>query len=165
MDALKMTAMNARFSILIAMFSFVGVEASCQDQNTKFESLLRKYEDSINAADTVAASKLWSKSGEVSFINPRSTEYRWSGVKNIYKMFADNFTERRLHGSNVKTSVYGDFAWLTFEWVFDATLKFNSQKIQTKGRETQVWRKEEGEWHLVHVHYSGLPTSGQGQGF
>ena len=66
---------------------------------------------------------------------------------------------------NEKVSVYGDVAWLTFEWVFDATLKVNNQKLQTKGRETQVWRKIKEEWKLVHVHYSNMPVTGQGQGF
>ena len=64
-----------------------------------------------------------------------------------------------------KVSVYGDVAWLTFEWVFDATFKSNNEPLQTKGRETQIWHKEKGTWKLVHVHYSNMPVTGEGQGF
>jgi len=157
-----------RILAIIVTVAFVlggSMESMSQDNKAVFQSLIRKYEESINAADTVLGAKIWSKTDGASFINPRSTEYGWKGVKNIYKMFADNFTERKLHGFDEKINVYGDVAWLTFEWVFDATLKFNKQKMQTKGRETQIWRKENNDWKLVHVHYSGLPQTGQGQGF
>jgi hypothetical protein len=123
------------------------------------------YEQSINDADTEMASKLWAHSGEVSFIHPRGTENGWSGIKNIYNMFVGAFTSRELKGLNEKVSMYGDVAWLTFDWIFDATLKFDNSKIQTKGREIRVWRKINNEWLLVHVHYSGLPITGQGRGF
>lgn len=37
--------------------------------------------------------------------------------------------------------------------------------MQTKGCETQIWRKSHNEWKLVHIHYSGMPVTGQDQGF
>ena len=43
-----------------------------------------------------------------------------------------------------------------FYWTFDATFK-NGEVIQTKGRETQVYNKTNGEWRIVHVHYSHIP--------
>jgi ketosteroid isomerase-like protein len=70
-----------------------------------------------------------------------------------------------LHGADKKVTVYGYVAWLTFTWVFDAAFKGNNQSIQTKGQETQLWRRRDGQWKLVHVHYSGMPVTGQGQGF
>lgn len=154
-------------TLFITVTVLIGMDGKARSQSNDktFQSLIRQYEQSIDKADTVLGKKLWSQKDEVSFINPRSTEYGWSGIKNIYKMFADNFTDRKLHGFNEKVTVYGDVAWLTFEWVFDAKFKANNQTIQTKGRETQIWHKEKGVWKLVHVHYSGLPVTGQGQGF
>lgn len=75
------------------------------------------------------------------------------------------FAKRELHGSKEKTTIYGDVAWLTFEWVFDATMKADNSPIQTKGRETQLWRKINNQWKLVHIHYSGMPVTGEKQGF
>jgi hypothetical protein len=130
-----------------------------------FNSLVGLYAQSIDQADTILGSKIWSPTAEISFINPRGTEYGWNGVKNIYKMFKDNFSARKLSFFDLKYSYYGDVSWLTFYWIFDATLSMNNNPVQTKGRETQIWRKINGEWRLVHVHYSGMPVTGQDQGF
>jgi hypothetical protein len=130
-----------------------------------FDSLVNVYVHSIDQADTILALKIWSPTSEISFINPRGTEYGWSGIKNIYKMFHDNFSARKLSFYDLKFSYYGDVSWVTFYWVFDATLKPNHAAVQTKGRETQIWRKVNYEWRLVHVHYSGMPVKGEGQGF
>jgi hypothetical protein len=124
-----------------------------------FKTLLSKYIQSIDQADTVLASKIWSHTAEVSFINPGGTEYGWSGVKNVYKMFRDNFSARKLSFYNLKYSYYGDVSWLQFYWIFDSTVKGIDKPVQTKGRETQIWRKLNGEWRLVHVHYSGMPVT------
>jgi len=37
--------------------------------------------------------------------------------------------------------------------------------LTTRGRETQIYRKERGQWRLVHVHYSGMPVTAGGRGF
>ncbi len=160
--------MNKTFLlILLVVTTLLGVQrkAAAQSNDQVFAELIRQYEQSINDADTVLAAKIWAQTPEVSFIHPRGTEYGWSGVKNVYKMFQDGFTKRELHGANEKVIVYGDVAWLTFTWVFDAVFKGNNQPIQTKGRETQLWYRTDGQWKLVHVHYSGMPVTGQGQGF
>jgi hypothetical protein len=158
---------NIFILILLTGTFFFGAQyqVNAQTTNKVFAGLLRRYEKSIDDADTVLAAKLWAKTSEVSFIHPRGTEYGWSGVKNVIRMFAEGFSKRELHGSEEKVIVYGDVAWLTFTWVFDATFKANKQPIQTKGRETQIWRKIKGEWKLVHVHYSGMPVTERGQGF
>jgi SnoaL-like domain len=141
-----------------------SVQTSKSD-STLFTFLVAHYAKSIDDADTLLASKLWSDSPEISFINPRGNEYGWNGVKNIIKMFGDNFSVRKLSCFDIKVANYGDFAWLEFHWVFDATPRINNNPVQTKGRETQIWRKIQNEWRLVHVHYSGMPVRGQGQGF
>lgn len=46
-------------------------------------------------------------------------------------------------------------------WTFHATARVNNQLITTKGRETQIFRKEQGTWHLLAVHYSGPAMTGK----
>ena len=130
-----------------------------------FNSLINHYIHSIEQADTVLALKIWSPTSEISFMNPRGTEYGWNGIKNIYKMFHDSFSARKLSFYDLKFSYYGDVSWVTFYWIFDATLKSDNTAVQTKGRETQIWRKINYEWRLVHVHYSGMPVTSEVQGF
>jgi ketosteroid isomerase-like protein len=140
----------------------VSYRASSQEitDSVVFSNLVSQYTRSIDKADTILGSAVWSHTTEVSFINPRGNEYGWNGVKNIYKFFGDNFSTRKLSFSHLKFSDYGNVAWLEFYWIFDATLKSDNSPVQTKGRETQIWRKVNSEWRLVHVHYSGMPVTG-----
>ena len=127
-----------------------------------FHSLVAQYAQAVNQADTLLASKLWSPTAEISFIDPQGTEYGWKRIKNIYQIFKDNFISRKLSFSDLKFAYYGDVSWLTFYWTFDATLKTSNSPVQTKGRETQIWRKINYEWRLVHVHYSEMPVTAKG---
>jgi ketosteroid isomerase-like protein len=76
-----------------------------------------------------------------------------------------NFSKRSLKVREVTIHVLGDAAWAEFYWTFDATRKKDGKEIQTKGRETQVLNKTKQGWRIVHVHYSGMPVTGEGQGF
>lgn len=154
---------NSFFCFFLLTFCVIQA-ANGQSKNAAFETFISKYEASINEADTLAGAAIWLKAPEVSFIHPRGTEYGWKGIKNVYDMFATVFTTRKLRASNLKVAEYGDVAWLTFEWVFDAVMK-DGKPLQTKGRETQILRKVNKEWKLVHVHYSAMPVTGNGQGF
>src|SRR5664280_75227 len=124
-----------------------------------FNSLVSLYVRSIDEADTTLASEVWSHTAEISFIGPTETEYGWNGVKKIYQRFRDNFSTRKLTFSNLKYYYSNDISWLTYYWIFDATSGTKSTQVKTKGRETQIWRKLNHEWRLVHVHYSGMPVS------
>jgi ketosteroid isomerase-like protein len=86
-------------------------------------------------------------------------EYGWNGVKEIYAMFLNTFSKRRLQYQDEPWTNYGGFAWVTFNWIFNATLSVNHKDMQTKGRETQLWKKVNGNWKLVHVHYSAMPLT------
>jgi len=39
------------------------------------------------------------------------------------------------------------------------------QSITRQGRETQIYRKTQGSCGIIHVHYSGMPSTQPGQGF
>jgi hypothetical protein len=173
---MKTTTINLIAAFTAALVLSNPVISQTQQQNVQsvkksmpdsmfFNALVAQYTRSIDEADTILGRTIWAPTAEVSFINPGGTEYGWDGVKNIYKMFKDNFSARKLTFYDLKFAYYGDVSWVTFNWVFDGTLKMNKETVQTKGRETQIWRKINYEWRLVHVHYSGMPVTGQGQGF
>jgi hypothetical protein len=126
-----------------------------------FNSLVSLYAQSIDKADTTLASTIWAPTAEISFISPNGTEYGWKGVKNIYKIFNEYFSSRKLSFSDVKFAYYDNVSWLTCTWIFDGTLRTDNKAVQTRGRETQIWKKINKEWRLVHVHYSEIPVSGQ----
>ena len=76
-----------------------------------------------------------------------------------------NFKTRDLVLKNVNIRILSeDAAWSDFYWDFNATFK-DGTPIQTSGRETQVYKKEPDGWKIVHVHYSGMPVTGEREGF
>jgi ketosteroid isomerase-like protein len=133
----------------------------------QLEHLIATYAKSIDTADTALASQIWSSSPDVSFIHPLGHEHGLEEVKqNVYeRMMGDTFSERKLKIRDVSLHIYRDTAWAEFYWVFEAKLRKDGSPLTTKGRETQVYHKEGGEWRLVHVHYSGMPVAEERRGF
>ena len=130
-------------------------------------SIITKYAKSIDAADTTLASQIWWDSPEVSFIHPLGHEHGFDQIKaNVYtRLMGEIFSERKLTPRDITIHVYGDAAWAEFYWDFNAKFRKDGKPITTHGRETQIYRKMQGNWRIIHVHYSGMPTMQPGQGF
>jgi ketosteroid isomerase-like protein len=75
------------------------------------------------------------------------------------------FSERKLTVKDIEVQVYGDAAVATFYWDFVARMRADGRTLKTQGRETQVYRRSDRGWSLVHVHYSGMPVTGRREGF
>ena len=168
---MKTAHASLTYFILPAVFFGVGLCPSgvlAQETNRQeIERIIAKYARSVDAADTDLAAQIWSQSPDVSFIHPRGREYGFDQIKqNVYvRAMGEMFSERKLSIKDIGIHVYGNAAWAEFNWDFVAKLKKDGSSLNTKGRETQIYRKEHGKWRLVHVHYSGQPVSGERQGF
>jgi hypothetical protein len=163
-----------QFVFLIGVVSILNL-TSCnqpdklQDKNdgqnltmdsTTIKDLVKKYTESINGADTVLGSKLFGHTKEVTFIHPLGHARGWDEInKTIYTFFRDTFSSRELKAFNEHVSIYDNTAWVEFYWTFDAKFKKEDTPFQSRGRETQIWRKTNEAWSLVHVHYSGMPVT------
>ncbi len=136
-------------------------------EGDEIRRMIAKYAKSIDEADTTLASQIWSDSQEVSFIHPLGHEHGLEEIKqNVYRhLMGDTFSERKLSIHDISAHVYGDTAWAEFYWDFAAKFRKDGSPITTHGRETQVYRKEQGRWRLVHVHYSGMPVTEERKGF
>jgi ketosteroid isomerase-like protein len=129
--------------------------------------IIAKYAKSVDDADTTLASEIWWDSPEVSFIHPLGHEHGFEQIKrNVYqRLMGETFSERKLAPRDITIHVFGDAAWAEFYWDFTAQFRKDGRSITTHGRETQIYRKMLGGWRLIHVHYSGLPSTPPGQGF
>ncbi len=127
------------------------------------------YVQSIVDADTKLGATVWSPTPDVSFIEPRGNEQGWDQIAVVFygKTMGETFTKRTLNVvGDVNTQIYGNAAVVEFNWDFVAVLRSNGQTIHTTGRESQVYIDLPGKgWRLIHVHYSGPPLGGPGQGF
>jgi ketosteroid isomerase-like protein len=87
-------------------------------------------------------------------------------AQNVFAhLMGETFSERKLSIRDVSIHAYGDAAWSEFYWDFAAKFRKDGSPLATHGRETQIYRKEQGQWRLVHVHYSGMPVTGEREGF
>lgn len=134
----------------------------------EIKDVIAKYAKSIDEADLNMALEIWLNSPEVTFIHPKGYERGFEEVKNNFyiKTMENNFSERRLNVFDISIQIYGDTAIAEFYWYFIAKFKEDGAIIETKGRESQVFVKNENsDWKLVHVHYSNMPVTGEREGF
>jgi ketosteroid isomerase-like protein len=155
--------------VLVAAVS-VGVAGQSTGAAADVDSLqhlIAEYANAVDAADVTLVRKIWSNSPEVSFIHPMGHEHGLDQVaQNLFAhLMGETFSERKLSIKDVSIHAYGDTAWAEFYWDFAAKLRKDGSPLATHGRETQIYRKEEGRWRLVHVHYSGMPVTDEGKGF
>jgi len=149
-----------------------GTAAESQPQQTaqspnsgsdreEIKQLIDKYAKSVSDADTKLAAEVWWDSPEVSFIHPLGHEHGFEQIKqNVYeRLMGGMFSERKLTPRDISVHVYGNSAWAEFYWDFVAKSREDGSPVTTHGRETQIYRRIDGRWRLVHVHYSGMPPT------
>jgi len=71
----------------------------------------------------------------------------------------DAFDSFELTFSNIDTHVEGDFAWAVANLEFKATLKADQSEIHSRGYETFIFRRVDGEWKVLHTHSSSRPVN------
>jgi len=159
---------NAR--VLVLLFSVVLAAAQnsgAQADVDSIQHLIAEYAKAVDSADVTLVKQIWSSSPDVSFIHPLGHEHGLDQVaQNVFgHLMGDTFSERKLSIRDVSIHAYGDTAWAEFYWDFAAKFRKDGSPLATHGRETQIYRKEQGQWRLVHVHYSGMPVTGERKGF
>lgn len=149
------------------LFLLLSVSISFGSAEDEIRKLIDDYAMSVNKLDLDLAESIWSQEEAISFIQPRGHQKSWEDVrKNFYLGAMDNFSERDLKIKTLSIRLLSDTsAWGDFYWEFNATFKKDGKEIKTEGRESQVWKKEQGVWKIVHVHYSGMPVTGEREGF
>ena len=92
----------------------------------------------------------------MSFIGPQGRFEGYEQIRdNLVMGFKNGFAKRDLKKENLIVVVEGKSAWAEFTWKFDAEAR-NGRKSTSRGRETQIFRKEKDGWKLVHIHYSAM---------
>jgi ketosteroid isomerase-like protein len=113
------------------------------------------YLRSVDSADVALAAEVWAQEPTVEAVTPLGRFKGWDGVRNgLYINFLQKqFSERRLTSSDVSIQVVADTAWAVFDWSFSAT-RADGEPFAAKGWESHVYRKVNGRWVIVHLHYS-----------
>jgi hypothetical protein len=70
----------------------------------------------------------------------------------------DALDDFELSLSNVETNIEGDFAWVIADVEFKALVKKDQRQIHSRGYETFLFRRVDGNWKVVHTHSSSRPV-------
>lgn len=138
----------------------IGITARAgPDDSDQIRRLQADYARVVDTLDMDLARQIWSASPDVSFIHPLGHDHGFDQIRqNLYQhIMGGMFSERTLNLHDPAIHVYGEAAWAEFDWDFTAKQRSNGAPVRSAGRETQIYRKEDGQWRLVHVHYSEMP--------
>ncbi|RPH24003.1 DUF4440 domain-containing protein [Buttiauxella warmboldiae] len=129
--------------------------------------MINKYTQSVNSGDVhpELINDLWEHSPDVSNINIRGHQKGFDDIrKNFYPPIFRVLKDRNLRMTTTprEPAIYffDNTAVVEFYWLLNATLIEGNKPVEMAGRETHVYRKADGQWKLVHLHYSGMPVAG-----
>jgi ketosteroid isomerase-like protein len=124
----------------------------------EIRAVLDRYVKAVNDADENLLRDLWAEPENPSYVNPIQRLRSWSELQGFWQGFLkNNFTRRELKPHNVAIQSAGDAAWAVFDWEFSGTQR-DGKPFQSRGWETQVYRRTDRGWRLTHVHYSAAAT-------
>ncbi len=148
--------LTAAVALLLPTCASAQAGVSASADSTAIHDLLGQYAKAVDSVDLKLLAEIWSRSPDVSFIYPLGEEHGFEAIEqHVFKnVMGGMFSARDLKMHDVAIYVNGNSAWSEFHWDFHATLRKDGSAVTTHGVETQVYRKENGQWRLVHVHYS-----------
>jgi ketosteroid isomerase-like protein len=151
-----------RCVLFVAVLCLIASAASAQSSTgpapdiAAIHKLIGKYSEAVDKVDLRMLSDIWSHSPQVSFIYPLGEERGLDAIEQhvFRQVMGGMFSTRDLEPQGIIIHVNGNAAWSEFHWVFHATMRKDGSAVTTRGIETQIYRKEQASWRLVHVHYS-----------
>ena len=82
-------------------------------------------------------------------------------VENHVEPEGDALDSLQLEISNIETHIEDDFAWAVADIEVKATIKSDQRKIHSRGYDTFLFRRVDGEWKVVHTHSSSRPVANE----
>lgn len=163
----RRTRISSHALVLLAAAVALPVAAQTNSDEKQIKNLIATYATTIDRADPAMAETVFSNAPEVTFINPRGEDRRRQQIVTDFVkiLMGETFSVRKLTPKDIAIHVYGETAWSEFIWDFVATVRKDGSPFHSKGVETQIYRRENEQWRIVHVHYSGAPVTGNLKGF
>ena len=150
------------FLTLVALFAISATafaQGGSESERKAVEAIVDAYIKTINDGDLELVGKIWSHDERASFIGPQG---RFSGYEEVrdklVMSFKNGFSKRNLRKDELIIVIEGNSAWAEFTWTFDSVGKDGTERT-SRGRETQIFRKEKDDWKLMHIHYSAIRSN------
>ncbi len=126
-------------------------------------ALVTKEVTAINARDLPALSEIWSKDKDILLFDvpPPGRFQGWDQIGPLWKGFFDKVSDVHLTVDAVRATSDGTLGYATYDWAM--TGRLGPYALDDRGQATAIYRKEDGQWRLVHAHYSPLPPALAGE--
>lgn len=125
--------------------------------NEQILNKVKQYQEVVKTKNKALFDDLWSNEGECVLI---SIVTEFIGKENIYNQFfveglGSYYEKIELITEKMEIRFYGDdLAVVVFGYHTDCLRKETLEPYSIQGLETQIYRKENGDYKLFHVHYS-----------
>ena len=125
--------------------------------NEQINELVKKYCLAVKTQDKNLVDKIFSQNKKCNLISIATV---YEGVDSIYENFLGLIKKmyskiELIKDEELKINFINDStAILIFKYHTDCILRENGEKFGINGIETQLVIKEEGDWKIVHIHYS-----------
>jgi len=125
----------------------VAAEDDVRAASDQFYSAL----DAMANGDATSMTDIWSHKNDVTIMHPiGGREEGWDAVRGSWEGVASASSDGTITRSDQDIRVIGNGAYeLCTE---SASWTFAGEPISLEGRATNVYRKENGEWKIVHHH-------------
>src|SRR5205809_3774592 len=156
----------ATIAVCAALGGLLSVLEGCHPGNADSEAirgLVAKEVAAFNAKDLPALSEIWSKDKDILLFDvpPPGRFQGWDRIGPLWKGFFDKVSDVHLSVDAVQATSDGTLAFATYDWAM--TGRLGSYALDDRGQATAIYRKEGGQWRLIHAHYSPVPPALAGQ--
>ena len=125
----------------------MATEDEVRQASDRFYSAL----DSMLNGDAAPMADVWSHDSSVSTMHPLGgREVGWDAVRGSWEGAAQAFEGGTQEVSDLEVCVLGDTAYTTGIEHVDATI--GGKSLHFDIRATNIFRREDGEWKVVHHH-------------
>lgn len=112
----------------------------------------------LSKADLKMMAALWSHRDDVTCLHPGWPLLRgWDDVRASWRGIFENQGPIRIWPDDVTIAVNGDAAWLVCTENLDASGTDETLGVVIQVQATNIFRWEDGAWHMVHHHASQQP--------
>jgi ketosteroid isomerase-like protein len=119
------------------------------------ESVLPQFteaEIALHNGDLGPRLAMWSRRDPVTLLGAGASGSGWNKIEPVFHWVADSFAECRVYDLElVAVDVSGDLAYTVAYERYEA-VKSDGSVVHTTLRATHIFRREEGEWKVVHRH-------------
>jgi ketosteroid isomerase-like protein len=126
-----------------------------------FDTTWRSAEVALHNGDAGPRFETWSDRAPVTLFGAWLNAYDPHGVREVFQKLAHSFSQARSYATDlVAADASGDFAYTVHREI--ASTSVNGVPRDYVLRVTQVYRREDGTWKVVHRHGDEEPIPEQG---